>query len=411
MATRAWGVAWRVGLLTVLASLWWAVGLQVEAAFGVNVLKYTETVPTTSATALASEILRGLGYWYFYGSDRDGPWTQSSVAYTQNLWLIGFSFAVPVISFVAAVFVRWRHRAYFVLIVVVGMILSVGAYPYANPSSVGSVFKYLMVNTTAGLAMRSTDRATPLVLLSLAMLLGAGVSALVARVRRTGLIVGVAAVGVVIVATTPLWTGAVIADGFTQPAHVPSYGHQAAKKLNSVHTATRVFAIPGNNFAAYRWGDTIDTVWPALLTRPFVTHEQQIMGSLPTADVLNAVDVPIQEGTMDWNALAPIASLMSAGTSSCSTTRPTSATTHPTPRSWPLSCSPRRPDSPTPCPMAPLDPMCPPSPVWTRPHSGFRPTRPGPAPSCPTRWPSRGPFFAASPWPTPWWWTGTPADS
>src|SRR3984957_3704220 len=26
---RAWGVAWRVGLLTVLASLWWAVGLQV----------------------------------------------------------------------------------------------------------------------------------------------------------------------------------------------------------------------------------------------------------------------------------------------------------------------------------------------------------------------------------------------
>ncbi len=310
---RAWGVAWRVGLLTVLASLWWAVGLQVEAAFGVNVLKYTETVPTTSATALASEILRGLGYWYFYGSDRDGPWTQSSVAYTQNLWLIGFSFAVPVISFVAAVFVRWRHRAYFILIVVVGMILSVGAYPYANPSSVGSVFKYLMVNTTAGLAMRSTDRATPLVLLSLAMLLGAGVSALVARVRRTGLIVGVAAVGVVIVATTPLWTGAVIADGFTQPAHVPSYVHQAAKKLNSVHTATRVFAIPGNNFAAYRWGDTIDTVWPALLTRPFVTHEQQIMGSLPTADVLNAVDVPIQEGTMDWNALAPIASLMSAG--------------------------------------------------------------------------------------------------
>jgi arabinofuranan 3-O-arabinosyltransferase len=310
---RAWGVAWRVGLLTALASLWWAIGLQVEAAYGVNVLKYTETVPSTSATSLASEVLRGLGYWYFYGTDRVGAWTQSAVAYTQDLWLMAFSFAVPVLAMLAAVFVRWRHRAYFILIVVVGMVLSVGAYPYAHPSGVGSVFKYLMVNTTAGLAMRSTDRATPLVLMSLAVLLGAGVSAIAARVRRTGLIVGAGVLGVVIAASTPLWTGAIIANGFNQPAHVPTYVHQAAQKLNSVNTSTRVFAIPGNNFAADRWGDTIDTAFPALLTRPFVTHEQQIMGSLPTADVLNAVDVPIQEGTMDWSSLAPMASLMSAG--------------------------------------------------------------------------------------------------
>src|SRR5580692_11411555 len=49
------------------------------------------------------------------------------------------------------------------------------------------------------------------------------------------------------------------------------------------------------------------------MTRPFVTHEQQIMGSLATADTLQAVDTPLQDGTMDWNALAPMASLMSAG--------------------------------------------------------------------------------------------------
>ena len=76
---KAWGVAWKVAGLTVLVSLWWAVGLQIEAAYGVNVLKYTETVPATSGASLASEILRGLGYWYFYGTDRVGPWTQTSV--------------------------------------------------------------------------------------------------------------------------------------------------------------------------------------------------------------------------------------------------------------------------------------------------------------------------------------------
>ena len=49
------------------------------------------------------------------------------------------------------------------------------------------------------------------------------------------------------------------------------------------------------------------------MTRPFVTHEQQVMGSLATADVLQAVDTPLQDGIKDWNALAPMASLMGAG--------------------------------------------------------------------------------------------------
>ena len=219
---RAWGAAWKIGLLSALVSLWWAVGLQVEAAYGVNVLKYTETVPATSGASLASEIIRGLGYWYFYGTDRLGPWTQAAVAYTQNLWLIGASFAVPVLCFIAAIFSRWRYRAYFVLITVVGMVLAVGPNPYADPSEVGSVIKSFLVDTTAGLALRSTDRASPLVILGLAVFLGAGVSAVAARVRKTGLIVGAFAVAAVAGATVPLWTGAIIANGFTQPATPPA---------------------------------------------------------------------------------------------------------------------------------------------------------------------------------------------
>ncbi len=310
---RAWGVAWRIGLLSAFVSLWWAVGLEVEAAYGINVLKYTETVPATSSTSVASEILRGLGYWYFYGSDRIGAWTQASVAYTQAGWLMVLSFTVPALAFLAAAFVRWRQRAYFALLVVVGMVLAVGAYPFTHPTGVGSLLKALMVDTTAGLAMRSTDRASPLILLSLAVFLGAGVSAVARRVRRTGLLIGLFGLAAVAGASAPLWTGAIIANGFTQPATPPAYVEQAARTLDAEHQSTRVYALPGNNFAAYRWGDTIDTVYPGLMTRPFVTHEQQIMGSLATADVLNAVDNPLQNGTMDWNTLAPMASLMSAG--------------------------------------------------------------------------------------------------
>ena len=310
---RAWGVAWKVAGLVVLVSVWWAVGLQVEAAYGVNVLKYTETVPATSAASLASEILRGLGYWYFYGTDRAGPWTQTSVEYTQDIALIAFSFTVPVLAFLGAFLARWRYRSYFILVTVIGMVMAVGPNPYDHPSGVGSVIKKIMVDTTAGLAMRSTDRASPLIVLSMAVFLGTGVSALAYRVRKTGLVIGAFAVAAVAGASAPLWSGQIIADGFTQPATPPAYVRQAAAALDPAHPGTRVFAIPGNNFAAYRWGDTIDTVYPALMTRPFITHEQQIMGSLPTADVLEAVDGPLQDGIMDWNTLAPMSSLLSAG--------------------------------------------------------------------------------------------------
>ncbi len=310
---KAWGVAWKVALLTALVSLWWAIGLQIEAAYGVNVLKFTETVPATSGASLASEIIRGLGYWYFYGADRLGPWTQASVEYTQNVALIVASFAVPVLCFAAAFLARWRHRAYFVLITVVGMVLAVGPNPYGSPSTVGSVLKAIMVDTTAGLAMRSTDRASPVIILSLAMFLGGGVSACSFRFRRFGLIVGGIAVAAIAAASTPLWTGAIIANGFNQPATPPPYVRAAAAALDHAHPGTRVYALPGNNFAAYRWGDTIDTVYPALMTRPFVTHEQQIMGSMATSNTLGALDSPLQDGTMQWNALAPMASLLSAG--------------------------------------------------------------------------------------------------
>jgi arabinofuranan 3-O-arabinosyltransferase len=310
---RVWGVAWKTGLLTALVSLWWAVGLQVEAAYGVNVLKYTETVQATSGASLASEIVRGLGYWYFYGSDRLGSWTESSVQYTQNIWLIVLSFVVPTLCFVAAFFSRWRYRSYFIVVTVIGMVLAVGPNPYNNPSAVGSALKAFMVDTTAGLAMRSTDRASPLVILGLAMFLGAGVSAVYARARRVGVVVWIFAAAAIAAATTPLWTGSIIANGFTQPAAPPDYVRQAAAALDTSHPGTRLYALPGNDFGAYRWGDTIDTVYPGLMTRPFVTREQQVMGSIATADLLQAVDTPLQDGTMNWNALAPMASLMSAG--------------------------------------------------------------------------------------------------
>jgi arabinofuranan 3-O-arabinosyltransferase len=305
--------ALRIGLLSLFACLWWIAGLMVEAGYGVNVLKYTETVPSTSATSNASEVLRGLGYWYFYGSDHLGPWTRAAVRFTQDIWLLATSYAVPVLALVAATLLRWRERSFFILLVVVGMVLSVGPFPYTHPTAVGGVLKTFMTDTTAGLALRSTDRALPVVLLGLAMLLGSGVTALYRRFTVVGVVTAVL-IGALVVANNPsLFNGDTIANNFTQPAKLPSYQMQAIDHLNKTHPGTRVLAIPGNDFASDSWGDTVDTPQSAYLTRNFITREQQIMGSIPTADTLYAMDDPIQEDVANYNALAPMARLLSAG--------------------------------------------------------------------------------------------------
>jgi len=150
------------------------------------------------------------------------------------------------------------------------------------------------------------------------MLLGAGVSALANRVRLAGLTASGAAIALVCVANPAVFNGTTVADHFTQPSPLPTFLTDAMSALNAQPSGTgpaalRVFAIPGENFAAYRFGDTIDTVYPALLTRPFAQREQQEYGSLATQDVLYAVDDPLQEGYFVPSGLAPMASLMSAG--------------------------------------------------------------------------------------------------
>ncbi len=311
---HALGVGLRISVLTLGACLWWMAGLEIEAAYGVNTLKYTETVSSTSQTSNASEIIRGLGYWYFYGSDHLGAWSAAAVRFTQKISLLATSYAVPVLALVAAAFVRWRERAFFLVLLFLGLVLSVGPFPYTDPTRIGGALKDFMVNTTAGLALRSTDRATPVVLLALAMLLGSALTALWRRVSIVGIVTAVLVGGLVIANNPSLFNGEAISAGsLVQPATLPSYQLAAIAHLNATHPGTRVFAIPGNDFASYRWGNTVDTPQPALLNRSFVTREQQIMGSIATADTLYAVDGPYQDGTADTNALAPMARLMGAG--------------------------------------------------------------------------------------------------
>lgn len=309
---RAAWTAGRLALLSTLVSLWWAAGLWAEGRYGINVLRVTETVPTVSRTSSASEVLRGLGYWYFYGWDKVQPWTMPAVEYTQTLWLVVISYLVPVACLMLGFAARWRYRAYALGLVGVGAVVAVGAFPFGNPSLFGSLIENASAGSTVALAMRSVDRIVPILVLGLALLMGAGVTSIWARWPARGNGVALLCLAIVAADLPPLWAGNLVASNLARPSSVPSYWLQAARYLDSSGT-DRVLGLPGEDFAAYSWGVTEDPILPGLMTRPYVSRQVVPTGTPASANLVQALDESLQEGTLNLSALAPVARLMSAG--------------------------------------------------------------------------------------------------
>lgn len=332
----------RTLLLTIGACLWWAGGLTDQAGYGLNVLKYSETVETVSSSSTATEVLRSLGNWFFYGKDAIGPWIQASKEYTGSLWLIAVSFALPVLGLLAAACLRWRHRAYFVLLVLVGTALSVGVYPYDSPSPFGRLVKDFAAGSTAGLALRSLPRAVPLLSLGFAVLLAGAVEALFRSPRRfpAGRPHGrpspqpdrsprarwgrwapraafVAVLILIALDMAPLWRGQFVDPNLRRPNSIPSYVTQTADHLQASPpldgAQTRVLIEPGADFSDFRWGETLDEPLSGLMSRSSVVRELIPTGEPASASLIRAIDEPFQEGVADPDALAPLARLMGVG--------------------------------------------------------------------------------------------------
>jgi arabinofuranan 3-O-arabinosyltransferase len=310
---RAAATAGRLALLCTLVSVWWAAGLWAEGRYGINILRVTETVPTVSKTSSGAEVLRGLGYWYFYGWDKVQPWTLQATPYTQSPWLLGLSFALPGLGVLLGLVTRWVYRSYCLALVGIGAVVAVGAFPFGDPSLFGAVIKGASAGSSLALAMRSVDRIVPIVVIGLALLMGSGVTALHLRRPSLGYVAGGVSLALIGANLPALWTGGLIASNLSRPSSLPSYWTAAASYLNSFGSSTRVLGLPGEDFAAYSWGTTEDPVPPGLLNRPYVSRQVVPAGTPPSANLLQALDEPLQEGTLDPAAIAPVARLMSVG--------------------------------------------------------------------------------------------------
>ena len=184
--------------------------------------------------------------------------------------------------------------------------------PVRRPTPYGSIFSRF-AHLDLGLALRSTPRAVPLIVLSLAVLLGAGTRALASGARPW--------------ASWPRSPRSPSRSSTCRrcsPARcwpTTCSGPRTSRRTGSTTRTTcsqratraRVLELPGADFASYRWGNTVDPITPGLMDRPYVARELIPYGSAPSADLLNALDRRLQEGWYEPSSLAPVAALMGVG--------------------------------------------------------------------------------------------------
>ena len=330
VATRSvLAAAGRIGVLCAAISAWWIAGLRVQGTYGLPILNFTESYQTVASASAPQEILRGLGYWFFYGGDRLDPWVGPAFPYFNSPVVMFVSFGLAGVS-ILGLFAPFRGRAAMMILLLVGLVLSVGAAPLGNSTWYGVLFERFATNSTAGAALRSTPRAAPLLLLALACGLGAGVEAahrwLAARpaiiLQRTAPMLPAFAICAVFVNLLPWFTGSAASASLLRPETLPAATIDLAAYLNSSDSAGsgedspggRIFAIPGADFADYRWGGTVDPVLPGLTDRSVLYRELIPQGSAGTADLLNAFDRRLAEGWFEPATLEPIAMLLDVET-------------------------------------------------------------------------------------------------
>jgi arabinofuranan 3-O-arabinosyltransferase len=308
LAVRA-AVLGSLRLIAVSASvsLWWVLMLGVQSRYGADVLAYSETLESVSFTATSTEVVRGLGYWLFYIRDTFAPATASSVAYQQNTFVMVAGYALVCLGAFGFVASRWRHRWYAAALFAAGAVLAIGVHPFHEPSPLMRIVR----DGSLALALRSSTRALPLMILGIAL----GVAMLADGLRsRPPVKAGVFALAslLVVVNVPSFWQAELVDAALERDQNVPTAWTDAAADLRHDEAGTRVLQFPGAEFGAYRWGYTVDPPLPFVTDKPVLTRDLLPLGSPGVMDLLYALDNRVQTSSLEPESLAPVSRLLGA---------------------------------------------------------------------------------------------------
>ncbi len=307
----------RMALTGAVASAWWVVPLVVHAQNGLDFLPFTEQPGTIWGTTSLAESFRLLGFWTSYiGVGFGGelrPFSGHGPAFLFSVPVVLASMAVPALAVLG---LRWSWRAryapFFLLLLVAGLLVMAVGFPNGTPLRRAATFTY---NEVEGVRfLRTTYKAGPLVALALAALAGLLVArawaASVGRPQLRG--VGVlAAVGLIAVAAWPLSSGR--APDRQLAFEIPAWWEQAADRLDDADPNTRALVLPGQLFASYRWGQTIDAVLPVLTDHPVANRYIVPFSDLRATELQWSVDALVSQERLVPGQLAPLLDLLGVG--------------------------------------------------------------------------------------------------
>ena len=324
--TRRWrtGVMFsiRTALLTAAASAWWIAILLIQSRYGAELLTYSETLEAVASTSNAFEVFRGFGYWLNYVGLDGQPLTSAARTIFESPTFLVATTVLPLAALMGTGLATRGARRVGAWLVFVGAVLAVGVHPLDDALPfVG----HLADNPTStpALALRSSTRAIPVMLMGLAI----GLAALVdhrwriprrtSRPPRTARLnsttVSVALVVVLIVLSNPTkWTTGTFEPTLERTPVPSSWRTLGAEFDDLLGDDARVMQFPGQEFGAYTWGHTIDPALPAVTDASLLTRDLIPLGNTTMMNVLWEMDDALRQGRMTAPALDTMAGLLGA---------------------------------------------------------------------------------------------------
>lgn len=314
--------ALRGAVTTAGVSVWWVVPVLVQSLYGIDFLKFTEQPGTIWGTTSLTESLRLMGYWLSYiGVGFTGalhPYFDDSPTLLFSAPVLLATLVVPALALGGFVWTRrWRYGPFFVLLTLVGLAVMVAGFPNGTPLRRALYFVYNRVDAVQFL--RTTYKAAPLVALGLACLGGVAAREALVRLRaaRTSApaLAGLGALAAVALALAawPFFAGRAV-DRQLEWKRIPAAWRDAARDLDrTLPRNTRAVVLPGQLFAAYRWGGTVDPILPALSERPVAVRNVVPYADLHAVDALWTADSLVGQERALPGQLEPLLGLLGAG--------------------------------------------------------------------------------------------------
>jgi arabinofuranan 3-O-arabinosyltransferase len=321
---EAGGFFLRAVILSVLASFWWISALLVHVRYGIDFLQYTEQPRTIWGTNAISESLRLMGYWTSYigaGYPKAAfPYFSDSGTLIFNVLVVGASFLLSALAALSFVWARrWRYAPFFVLMLVVGVVVMAAGFPDGTP--LRSTMEWIYYHVFVTRFLRTVNKAAPLVALGLAGLLGLGARLLWWRLREIRLarwrqvaMVGapLAFAALLVYAALPVIQGKAIDRQLTWKQIPAAWRNVGASLDRTLPANTRAIILPGQIFAYYKWGGTVDAILPRLTNKPVAVRYETPYADLHADDLLQTIDSLVQQARAFPGQLRPLLGLIGA---------------------------------------------------------------------------------------------------